>query len=324
MKKTLESKRSTHSSMGAWGAFLVIAAVICFGAIGCHSTKKTSAANRDGTSAGKQYSVRGKVVSVDVKDGVIALDTEAIPGYMEAMTMAYILQDPSVASELHPGDKITAQLQVGAPGAVLSDIDVVQQASLDIKPAVVYHVPQVGDSIPNFTLRNQNGKEIHLDQFRGKVLVLTFIYTRCASAKYCPLMSQNFAKLDTMLAADPQLYAKSHLLSISFDPKYDTPAVLRSYGGAYTGRYTKEKFMHWDFAAPKQRELASLLQWFDVGVTSSDGKVLQHSLSTAVVGPDGKIRDWFPTNTWTPQEMLQDVQQIVAAGNVGNKDGAKK
>jgi protein SCO1/2 len=124
-------------------------------------------------------------------------------------------------------------------------------------------------------------------------------------------MSHNFAHLDQLLAADPSLYAKTHLLSISFDPKYDTPAVLRSYGGAYTGRYTKETFQHWDFAAPSPSRLASLLQWFDVAVNWSNGKVTTHSVSTAVIGPDGKIRAWYPSNTWTPQQALKDIQQVL-------------
>jgi protein SCO1/2 len=244
------------------------------------------------------------VVSVDQKDGVIALDTEAIPGFMEAMTMAYTLQNPSAASELHPGDTLTAQLQLGAQGAVLSDIVILQQTNLNVLPPVQYHLPQPDDTVPDFQFRNQSNREISVKQFRGKVLVLTFIYT--------PLMSRNFAHLDQLLSTDPKFHAKTHLLSISFDPKYDTPAVLRSYGGAYTGRYTQETFRHWDFAAPSQAELASVLQWFDVGVTSSNGKVVAHSVSTAVIGPDGKICAWYPTNTWTLQQAMKDIQQILA------------
>ena len=276
-------------------------------AAGC---RKPQPASSQAATNSHRYDVRGKVVSVDAKDGVISMDTQAIPGVMEAMTMAYTLQNPTVASELHPGDKISAQLQLVAQGAVLSNIVVLQQANLNVLPPVQYHVPQIGDTVPNFQFRNQNNREISLQQFRGKVLVLTFIYTRCASSQFCPLMSRNFAHLDQLLAADPKLYAYTHFLSISFDPKYDTPAVLRSYGGAYTGRYTKETFHHWDFAAPSPARLASVLQWFDVAVTSSNGKIVSHSVSTAVIGPDGKIRAWYPTNTWTPQQALKDIQQI--------------
>ena len=313
MAETRISTRVIRSSRSnRWSSLAITCALTCamIGMCGCHPSSKSSAGAA--ASSQKQYSVRGKVISVDQKDGVIALDTEAIPGLMEAMTMAYTLQDPSVASELHPGDTITAQLQLAAQGAVLSNIVILQQANLNVLPPVQYHLPQLGDTVPNFQFRNQSNREISLKQFRGKVVVLTFIYTRCASSQFCPLMSRNFAHLDQLLATDPKLYAETHLLSISFDPKYDKPAVLRSYGGAYTGRYTQETFRHWDFAAPSQAELASVLQWFDVGVTSSDGKVVSHSVSTAVIGPDGKIRAWYPTNTWTPQQALKDIQQILA------------
>lgn len=288
--------------------------IAAFGVLGCHSSSQSSSTGTAASSP-KQYSIRGKVVSVDQKDGVIALDTEAIPGVMEAMTMAYTLQNPSIASELHPGDILTAQLQLVAQGAVLSNIVIVQQANLNVLPPVQYHVPQPGDAVPDFRFHNQSNHEISLRQFRGKVLVLTFIYTRCASSQFCPLMSRNFAHLDQLLAADPGLYGKTHLLSISFDPTYDTPAVLRSYGGAYTGRYTKETFQHWDFAAPSAAKLASLLQWFDVAVSSSNGKIVSHSVSTAIIGPDGKIRAWYPSNAWTPQQALKDIQQIVQKEN---------
>ncbi|MGC1871044.1 MAG: SCO family protein [Acidobacteriaceae bacterium] len=295
-----------------------VSALLCIALLGaslgilsCHSGSQSSD-NAATASSQKQYSIRGKVVSVDQKDGVIALDTEAIPGVMKAMTMAYFLQNPAEASGLHPGDKITAQLQLNAQGAVLSSIVILQQANLNVLPPIHYHVPQIGDSVPDFRFLNQSNREISLRQFRGKVLVLTFIYTRCTSSQFCPLMSRNFAHLDQLLAADPGLYAKTHLLSVSFDPTYDTPAVLRSYGSAYTGRYTKETFQHWDFAAPSPAKLASLLQWFDVAVTRSNGKVVTHSVSTAVIGPDGTIRAWYPTNTWTPQQALKDIQQILA------------
>lgn len=296
---------------------LIVLTIALAAIAGCRSHQPSM---KNTSAASETHFVRGKVISVDAKDGVIALDTEKIPGFMDAMTMAYTLQNPSAASELHPGDVITAQLQIGTQGAVLSQIDIIQQAVLNSLPPVQYHVPKPGETVPNFKFLNQNGRQIGIDQFRGKILALTFIYTRCQSSQFCPLMSRNFAKLDQMLATDPKLYAKTHLLSISFDPKYDTPAVLRSYGGAYTGRYTEETFRHWDFAAPSQKELASVLQWFDVGVTPSrDGKVLLHTVSTAIIGPDGKVRNWYPTNTWTPEQALHDIQHIASAKGSGKE-----
>jgi protein SCO1/2 len=178
-------------------------------------------------------------------------------------------------------------------------------------PAVQYHIPKVGDVVPDFRLLNQSDRTIHLGQFKGKVLLLTFIYTRCPLADFCVRMSRNFADIDKQLAQDPKLYAKTHLLSVSFDPQYDTPQVLRSYGGAYTGQYTKETFEHWGFAAPTEKDLPKVLQFFDVGATPEKDKTITHSLSTVVIGADGKIFKWYPGNEWTPDQVVQDVKKLI-------------
>jgi protein SCO1/2 len=235
------------------------------------------------------------------------------------MMMPYKLKDPIVATELHPGDEITATILADKDtdgqysNVVLDNIVIVGQARPDYKPAVQYHVPKAGDAVPDFKLLNQSGRMIHLGEFKGKVLLLTFIYTRCPLADYCPRMSHNFADVDRALAKDPKVYKQTHLLSISFDPAYDTPKVLRSYGGAYTGQYTKEKFLHWDFAAPPEKELAAVTEYFDVGVTPGENKTLTHSLSTVLIGKDGKVIAWYPTNDWKPADIVAQVKQAAAS-----------
>jgi len=294
---------------------LVVAAVLSIFSLGLTGCRQNSSANTAKTYPEKTFSVRGRVVTTDATH--VTLDHEAVPGFMEAMTMPYRLKDPSVVSELHPGDRITARIVVqqdaaGFRDAELDNIVVIAQARPDYKPAVQYHVPEVGDTVPDFQLRNQSGRTIRLSQFKGKVLLVTFVYTRCPLADYCPRMSRNFAEIDKTLFSDPALYGKTHLLSISFDPGYDTPAVLRSYGGAYTGNYTKENFAHWDFAAPSEKELPEVTQFFGVGVTPGENKTLNHSLSTAVIGKDGRIVAWYPTNDWTPSTVVEATRKAAA------------
>jgi protein SCO1/2 len=276
---------------------------------GCRSGEKPTAV----AVAVKAYPVRGTVESVDTKRNRIELNAKAIPGFMEAMTMSYPVADPAAIAEMHPGDMITASLEVDANGKMaLQSVVIVGQAKPDYLPAMQYHVPAPGDDVPEFKLLNQSDKTIGLKQFHGKVLVMTFVYTRCPLADYCPKMSRNFAEIDKALHADPKLYAATHLLSVSFDPTYDTPKVLKSYGEAYTGNYTKETFGHWDFAAPSEKDLPKMEQYFDVGVTpgAADGKggSLQHSLSTVVIGKDGKVIAFWPTNDWTVDEVLAKIK----------------
>lgn len=276
----------------------------------------TSSSSSESSPANtRSYAVRGRVVAIHGPD--VVLDHEAIPGFMDAMTMSYKLKDPSIVSELHPGDRITANLLVqkdpdGFNNELIDNIVVIAQAKPDYKPTIQYHVPAPGDAVPNFAFLNQSDRTIHLSQFRGRAVLMTFIYTRCQLADFCPRMSHNFADIDKALAADPKLYSQTHLLSISFDPAYDTPKVLRSYGGAYTGRFTNETFGHWDFAAPPAEELGKLTQYFDVGVTPGDAKSLTHSLSTVLIGKDGKVVAWYPSNDWQPSDVLAKLKAAAA------------
>jgi len=292
------------SSPGALTLVLILC--LLFGLEGCQSKPSAVETQAGGTS----YQMRGIVVSSDAAKGVVTIDTEAIPGLMGAMTMPYTLAQPNIATELHPGDTITATLTATADADTLDEIVVVGQAKPDYKPAVTYNDLQPGETVPDFAFRNQNGRIVRLAQWKGKVLLLTFIYTRCPLPNFCVRMSRNFAGIDKELQKDQQLYAKTHLLSVSFDPQYDTPAVLRSYGGAYTGNYTKETFAHWDFAAPTEQELPKIMQFFDVGATPETDRTITHSLSTVLIGPDGKVFRWYPGNEWTPDQVLADVRKL--------------
>ncbi len=271
---------------------------------GCRSVHRA-----DEDKGAATYQIKGIVVSSDAAKGIVTIDTEAIPGLMGAMTMPYKLAQPGVATELHQGDHVTARLRVSPSASVLDQIDVTAQAKPDYKPEKFYNVPTPGQMVPNFKFLNQSGKTITMEQFHGKVLLLTFIYTRCPLPDYCIRMSRNFATIQHQLAADPELYNKVHLLSISFDPEHDTPNVLRSYGNAYTG---SEAFSHWDFAAPSSSELDQVDQFFDVGVSSGSNNTLTHSLSTAIIAPSGKVFRWYPSNDWDPSTVVNDIKQAVA------------
>ena len=278
---------------------------------GCHSGQKPPS-QPDSSQNFKAYHLRGKVVLTDAAKGEVTLNHEAIPGFMDAMTMPYKLKDASILGELHPGDVITADLLVSQdPDAdvLLDHIVVVAQGKPDYLPKVTYHVPAPGDAVPDFKLRNQDGRPIHIGQFNGKALVITFIYTRCPSPDFCPRVTRNFASLDKQLAANPALYAKTHLLSISFDPEHDTPARLRAYGATYIGSDTKNAFAHWDFAVPEKPVLAEMAKFFDLGMTENADSTITHTLSTTLIGPDGKVVRFYPGNEWTPEQVLADLKQ---------------
>jgi protein SCO1/2 len=291
--------------------FSVLAAVMV---TGCRSGQRGAPASAANPSF-KVYHLRGKVVSTNASTGEVTLNHEAIPGFMEAMTMPYKLKDPGILSELHPGDVITADVLVsqGADAEVVLDhIVVVAQGMPDYRPAVLYHVPASGDKVPDFKLRNQDGRILHLDQFRGKQLLITFIYTRCPLPNFCPLVTRNFAAIQRELAANPAVYAETHLLCVSFDPEHDTPERLRAYGATYIGSDSKDAFSHWDFAVPEKPVLTEMAKFFDMGITNEADETITHTLSTTLIGPDGKVEHFYPGNEWTPQQVVDDVKRAAS------------
>jgi protein SCO1/2 len=281
---------------------------------GCHSGQKG-----DSTASSQQdfkvYKLRGKVVSTDAAKGEATLNHEAIAGFMEAMTMPYKLKDSTILGELHPGDVITADVLVSRdPNAdvLLDHIVVVAQSKPDYRPAVLYHVPAQGDAVPDFKLRNQDGRAIHLGQFKGQALLVTFIYTRCPLPNFCPRMTRNFAEVNKEIAANPAVLRKTHLLCVSFDPEHDTPERLRAYGVTYIGSNAVGAFDHWDFAVPERPVLPEMAKFFDVGITAGPDEAINHSLSTTLIGPDGTVVRFYPGNEWTVEQVTADLKQVVA------------
>jgi protein SCO1 len=295
--------------------FFTTSLLLVIALAGCHKSQQaeTQASNQ---TEYKIYHVRGKVVSTDPATSEVILNSEAIPGFMDAMVMPYKLKDPSILSALHPGDVLTANVLVpkmeGQGDVLLDQIVIVGQAKPDYVPKVIYHVPSPGDEVPDFALRNENGHVIHLKQFRGKQLLITFIYTRCPLPNFCPLVTHNFAVINQELEKYPALYKRTHLLSVSFDPKHDTPARLKSYGEEYIGSDAKKAFEHWDFAVGPKPEVLKMAQYFDVGLTYGPNDSITHTLSTTLIGADGKVVQFYHGNDWTPQQVLADMKKAAA------------
>lgn len=258
----------------------------------------------------KRYDLKGKVLTVERDKHSITVAHEAVKDYMPAMTMPFTLRDDWPFEVLTQGDQITATLVIDGTESWLENI-VITQESADTSapgPGGVVEAKE-GTAIPDYGLVNQSGQPIHLAQYRGKVLLLTFIYTRCPIPEYCTLMSQNFAQIDAELAKEPDLYQKTHLLSISIDPEYDTPAVLRSYGAAHTGKYTDEKFTHWEFATGTKDQVKGIAQFFGLRYYA-DADQIVHGLRTVIITPDGKVAKVYRDNAWKPDEVLAELLKL--------------
>ena len=251
-------------------------------------------------------------MAIDRNGGTVTLQHEAIPGYMAAMTMDYPVKDKWVFDILKPGQTIQARLVVATDRAWLENIVVTQEAnpaagSPEAKEA---GLAALGQEVPDFSLVNQDGRRIHFHQYRGKALLLTFIYTRCPLPNYCPLMSRNFAEILQQAQGDPKLADSVQLLSISIDPEYDKPAVLRAYGLENAGN--PHPFQHWEYATGTPEQIQKAAEFFGLKYWTQSGQI-QHSLVTALVGSDGKVVKMYRGNNWTPADVLADLRALPRA-----------
>ena len=263
------------------------------------------------TVEGKRYELKGKVVSVDRVQQRVTIAHDEIRGYMDAMTMPFTLKDTAIIQDISPNDSIQATLVVADASVWLEDVAITKPATkLPIAEQPAAKEAQPGDALPDFSLVNQDGKRIRLSQYKGKALLLTFIYTRCPLPEYCTLMSENFSEVEKELQKDASLYDRTHLLSISIDPDYDKPKVLRSYGAAHTGNYTRETFTHWEFASGSKDEVKAVAQFFGLTYYAESDQIT-HSLRTAVIAPDGKVYKVYTGNEWKPEEVVRDLSEAV-------------
>jgi protein SCO1/2 len=273
-----------------------------------------SSCPRAKTGTAKRYPFTGRIVAIDLQNQTAAIDGDTIPGFMDAMTMNYRIKPPSMLSQLSAGDSIAAELvdiepegtdDKGASDSWLENIKIRgHSAAAAAIAANSLHLPAAGEEVPDFSFTNQSGKHISLKQYRGQLLLLTFIYTRCPFPDFCPRVSNNFAEIYKQTGQNPAV-AGTHLLSVSFDPEHDTAEILRDYGFSVAHAHDPALFRRWEFAAPNAADLPRIADFFALTL-HPEGGTITHNLSTAVIGPDGRIVKWYHGSDWQASDLIKD------------------
>ena len=293
---------------------ILLIAIVLFAA--CQPAEVANNKN-SASSAAKRYDLKGKVVSVDKAAKKATIEHEEIPGFMEPMTMDFPIHEDWVWDELKPGVEIRAELVVDSTADHpywLEKIGIVA-ASDPNRPAppINENFAQVGQSVPDFSLTNQDGKRITLKDFRGKAFAVTFIYARCPLPDYCIKMSTGFSDTATAINDDAALKEKLALLTISFDPENDTPAKLKSYGLGYMGKGATDLGI-WQLAVGSDAEVKKIANFYGLRYETdqNDKTQINHNLRTIVISPEGKVTKVLAGNDWTAGQLLNELRS--AAG----------
>ena len=258
----------------------------------------------------KEYQLKGQILDIRPETKEVLVKHEDIPGFMMAMTMPYSVKDEGLLADKQPGDLITATLVVSETEAHLAQITKTGHAPVETAtaPAVTAAgILKPGEAVPDTPLIDENGDVRPLSSLKGHRVALTFMYTRCPQPDFCPLMDRNFAAVQTELLKTPAL-SDVRLVSISFDPATDTPAVLKAHAATLNANRTV-----WHFVTAAKDDIAPFAAKFAVTAVSDSPDapgVLVHNLSTAVVDAEGRIVKIRPGNSWTPADLIADLSAV--------------
>jgi protein SCO1 len=254
------------------------------------------------------FPLKGEVVGIDTVKNKLTVAHEEIPDYMEAMTMPFRIKNPDLLRKVQIGDSIVGVLAVSRTESWLETLTVIGKGNpsrMELSPdAILARLFKPGDALPAVELTNQDGKKIHFGDFAGKAVAITFIYSRCPLPDFCIRMSNHFLAVQKAMKTETGLNGKWHLISISFDPKFDTPKVLKRYGQTY-----QADFALWDFATAEMKTILKLTDGFGLSMQDDEGGLIAHNLRTVVLSPDGKISKIISGNEWAPDEVVAELKQ---------------
>jgi protein SCO1 len=282
--------------------------VLFFVFIFAQSALATPMTNDNSTTS---YTTAGVVINIAQDRRVATIHNQAIPNYMMEMTMDFPIKNTNELNGISPGDKINFTLVVGQDDEWIQNIRRVAHLagtatngmSMQAKasdPVLTELVP--GDTMPDGVLTDEDGRQIHFSDFRGRAVVFTFFYSRCPLPNFCPLMNRNFAAARDLVASTTGAPTNYEFLSISFDPVNDTPQMLKNYAALFRSQDAS----HWLFATMATNSLATLAPALDLMVVHQ-GDSISHNLRTVVLDPQGRISRQFDGNQWTPQELADAV-----------------
>ncbi len=295
--------------MKVYYALLLLCAVTLAAIVTAVSVRKPGATPSSTPVAQQRFEVKGQIRSLESDGVTVHIAHEEIPGFMPAMEMPFTVKDPSVLKGFAAGDRVQFGLLVTKDDSWITSLKKLSQGDrpeatpVPAKAASEDARVEIGQPVPDFALVDQRGHPFHLHDFRGKAVVLTFIYTRCPLPNFCPLMSKNFAALQERFRK--QMPGRVQLLSISFDPEFDTPETLRRYASLY-----QKDDKDWAFATGTPEQINAITSQFGLVREAANG-FINHDLRTALIAPDGKLVHVWRSNVWTPYEVQRMVQETL-------------
>lgn len=264
----------------------------------------------------QRYPAKGLVLSANPSAHTMVVSCEEIRDVMGPMVMSFTVPDAKSLTPLARGSMIEFTMVVNKDSTHAEKVLVRGYASAEREPSKSSRLQamdealraratplKLGDSVPDFTLTDQENRTVHFRQFAGKVVALNFVYTRCVLPEYCVRSSNNFGSLQKRF--HDRLGKDLILLTVTFDPVHDQPEILREYAKRW-----KADPEYWHFLTGSVPDIQRLCDWLGVSSVPEEGLYV-HSVRTAIIGRDGKLIANLEGNEFTAQQLADLVGEIL-------------
>lgn len=266
----------------------------------------------------EEHPAKGIVLKVDVAQRSLVVSCDAIPGYMDAMEMPFVVPDSKALPALKPGETVRFTMverekvfyaeNIQAGTAANFEPEPVEAGELSalhrvMDPSAVAKIVTVGQQVPDFALTDQAQAQIHLSQLEGKVVALTFGYSRCPNPNYCFRLSNNLSTVERRFhgRAGRDLV----LLTIMIDPDHDQGATLTRYAGVF-----KANPEVWHFLTGPLPQIRQVAGMFGMNFWSEES-LLTHTLHTVVIDRQGRLATNIEGNQFTAKQLGDLVQTVM-------------
>lgn len=256
-------------------------------------------------SRGERYAAKGVVEDVEPESAQIVIAHGDIPGLMPAMTMSFDVADRELLATLRRGDAIDFELSFTGNAWVVTAATVTGHGGATTGGGQLGRIAALNDRAPPFALIDQDGRTRSLEELRGRVVLIDFVFTHCPGP--CPILTGLHVDLQRRLP--PALRERTRFVSISLDPARDTPAALREYAlerGA--------DLATWSFLTGPPADVDAVLESYGIGSTRTADGTIEHVVATLLVDPAGLIRQrWFGLEDHDPEELLREIERLGGA-----------
>ena len=260
----------------------------------------------------RRFVTTGLVLDVDRARSRVTISHDPVPGFMDAMAMPFELTGAARSAPIAPGDRVRFRLSVSRSRSSIDRVELLSAAPADVglqqTPATPLLVA-VGSPVPDFTLTDESGAAVSLSQFTGKIVAINFIYTRCPLPDYCPRMVSQFRALRDRFAAE--VGRDLVLLTISFDPQYDTPERLREYAARHGAAGPGWLFLTGDIS-----QIERVCATFGVQYWAEEG-LITHSLQTAVIDRHGHLAASVEGKDFTSKQLGDLIESVLRGTATG-------